>query len=120
MQAIADSLDRPAKSADIEWAYSMRNARHIIAVTLMATAICADRVAPAVPTEQPTVHLAGRFMARLSANFRRVLPSARLYQPHRGQFRMLDSRPSGFIDQSAGLMPVCLSPFQFRLPPPIV
>jgi hypothetical protein len=80
--------------------------------------MCADRVVAATPAEQPTMQLAGRFMARLSANFRRVLPSARLYQPRTWDFRVADSRPFGPIDQTVSLTPVPVSPFQFRLPPP--
>jgi hypothetical protein len=97
----------------------MRHARHIIAVTLMATAICADRTVPAVAAEPPAVHLAGRLIQRLSMNFRRVLPAANLYQPRRLTMRILAARPALFSDQALDLQNIRLSPFQFRLPPPI-
>jgi hypothetical protein len=95
----------------------MRHARHVIAITLMATAICADRVAPATPAEPPATHFAGRLMERLSVNFRRVLPAARLYQPHRLGQRVA-ARPLPLASQGLGLQVLRLSPFQFRLPPP--
>ncbi len=97
----------------------MRHARHVIAVTLMATAICADRLAPAVPAEPPATHLAGRLIERLSMNFRRVLPAARLYQPSCLAVRPAAARTVAFADQTLGFQRVLLFPFQFRLPPPI-
>jgi hypothetical protein len=98
----------------------MRHARHIIAVTLMATAICADRKATAVPAEPPAAHLAGRIIARLSLNLRRVLPAVNLYQPRFFHARAIAAKPVAFADQELSFSPIHLSPFQFRLPPPVI
>ena len=68
---------------DIESAVFMKNARHLLAVTLVATAICADRSLPAVRVELANSHFAGRLIERLSVNFRRVVPAGQLYKPQR-------------------------------------
>ena len=47
----------------------MRNARHIIAVTLVATAICAGRLTVAAPVQTPVTQLAGRLLQRLTTRF---------------------------------------------------
>jgi hypothetical protein len=95
----------------------MRNSRHIIAVTLMATAICANRAIAAAPVEQPVAQFAGRLMERLSVRLRRVLPAARLYQPRHAQAQPENEEVwSG--GQGVGIRQVSFSPFYFRLPPP--
>jgi hypothetical protein len=85
----------------------------------MATAICADRLAPATPAEPPATHLAGRLIERLSMNLRRVLPAARLYQSPCPGIRSTIARTISFADQTLDFRPMPLAPFQFRLPPPI-
>jgi hypothetical protein len=96
----------------------MKNARQLIAVTLMATAICADRSLPAAPAEPVTSHFAGRFIERLSVNFRRVVPACRLYTPQRfGLPPMEMSAPGPGV--TVDWVSPRLSPFQFRLPPPV-
>jgi hypothetical protein len=105
---------------DIESAKVMRNARHVIAVTLMATAICADRGLPSAPAEpQTTSHFAGRLMERFCINFRRTVPSATLCQPRRFDLRPAEMALGRFDDLTLGFIATSLSPFQFRLPPPI-
>ena len=96
----------------------MRHARHVIAVTLMATAICADRVSPAAPAQPPAACLAGRLIARLSVNLRRAVPAAQLYQPRRATLRPALAGPPALADQTAMFQLQPASPFQFRLPPP--
>jgi hypothetical protein len=96
----------------------MKHARHVIAVTLMATAICADRVAPAAPAQPPATHFTTRLIERLSKNLRRVLPAVTLYQPHRLGFAAEARRPLAMADQAFFDAPR-LSPFEFRLPPPL-
>jgi hypothetical protein len=96
----------------------MRNARQFIAVTLVATAICADRSLPAARVEPVNSHFAGRLIERLSVNFRRVVPAGQLYMPQRfGQppMEIAATGPSLLVDCA----PTPLSPFQFRLPPPV-
>ena len=77
-------LDARIKWKDSGSAFFMKNARQFIAVTLMATAICADRSPPGrargVGDFPSAGHLAGRLIERLSVNFRRVVPAGQLYQ----------------------------------------
>jgi hypothetical protein len=98
--------------------HGMKNARHMIAVTLVATAICADRTLPAAPAEPQASHFAGRLIQRLSVNLRRVVPATCLYQPRRFGLpppQISNPRPEALL---VDLRPPRLSPFQFRLPPP--
>jgi hypothetical protein len=96
----------------------MRNARHVIAVTLMATAICADRSLAAAPTEPQASHLAGRIITRLSIKLRGVVPAVCIYKPR--QFGLACARAAAprFNLIRADFVSPQLSPFQFRLPPP--
>jgi hypothetical protein len=90
----------------------------VLAVAFLATALCADRAITAAPifqSETTTGTLAGRLVSRLSVNLRRTIPAARVYQ----------TRREGIAHQTATVtptpvvfLPVRLSPFQFRLPPP--
>ncbi|MGD0138964.1 MAG: hypothetical protein ABSD28_08815 [Tepidisphaeraceae bacterium] len=99
--------------------HRMKNARHVIAVTLMATAICADRSLSAAPAEPQASHFAGRIIQRLSVNLRRVVPATCLYQPRRFGLppaQILHPRLDALV---VDLFPPLFSPFQFRLPPPI-
>jgi hypothetical protein len=102
----------------------MTKARKILAVTLVATALCADRAATracAVP-QDARAHdgrsMAGRLVSRLSSNFRRVLPAAVQLRPSRSsQVARTIEIPT---PQVVSLTPPPLNPFQFRLPPPQV
>jgi hypothetical protein len=98
----------------------MSKARHILAVVAVATALCADQAIAAAPAPRPHVaEMAARLVERLSQPFRRIVPSA--VRP------MNRSRAaSGSAAILPRLLPAVLprhrefSPFQFRLPPPIV
>jgi len=96
----------------------MTKTRHLIAVTLVATALCADRAALAVPSQQPVTQLAGQFIQRLSSSFRRVLPAARLYRSGRYGFQPV-VRPLRATVSAQHPPAIRLSPFYFRLPPPL-
>ena len=98
--------------------HRMKNARHVIAVTLMATAICADRSLSAAPTEPQASHFAGRIIQRLSVNLRRVVPATCLYQPRRFGLPPAQILHPRLDALAVDLIPPLLSPFQFRLPPP--
>jgi hypothetical protein len=98
----------------------MSKARHILAVVAVATALCADQAIAAAPLPKTQVaEMAARFVERLSQPFRRTVPSA--VRPLNSTRTVL-GRPV--------LPPACVvvevvrncefSPFQFRLPPPII
>ena len=88
-------------------------------MALVATALCADRLATAEPGFRPQqmAQFARQLATRLTVSFRRVVPAARLDQPRQdvqeGQpvLRLAASLP-------AIAHPAAFCPFQFRLPPP--
>jgi hypothetical protein len=98
----------------------MRRHRHLLAVALLTTALCADRAALAAPVERPAaVEVAGRFIQRLEVSLRRTMPPLRLYQP-----RTPNSKPAPapvvFAQVISKAPSIQLSPFDFRLPPPLI
>src|SRR5947209_20033098 len=106
----------------------MKRTRQVLVMTLMATALCADRVvttAPtlresmATPSADPLARLATNLGRRFSGSFRRVTTQvARLHQDRRDE-TVGASTPAEPI---AAVLPALHlaegSPFQFRLPPP--
>jgi hypothetical protein len=97
----------------------MRQARHILAVALVATALCADRTVAAAPNVRPQIASAAcRLVSRLSVRFQRVVPGLKLYQPRAERF---DDAASPVLawDASETLgYRRALSPIEFSLPPP--
>ena len=96
----------------------MRRHRHLIAVTLLATALCADRVSLAAPVQRPAAEAAGGIIQRLSVNLRRAMPPLRLYQP-RAVAPQAAVAPSPVPRPIPLAAVIHLSPFDFRLPPPL-
>ena len=101
----------------------MKRTRQVLVMTLMATALCADRVATASPEVrgqlEPMAHPIARLATRLSVTFRRVVPAIRLHQVRHEEF--VSAQPVCPI----AVAPVIVhatrgSPFQFRLPPPLL
>jgi hypothetical protein len=92
--------------------------RHVIAVMVVATALCADRrTAPAAPAARPaSAGLARTFAARLArtlgqqANPAVAIQPARIDAPVRTVTPVIPDAPSGVHRLQ--------SPFQLRLPPP--
>jgi hypothetical protein len=108
----------------------MRKTRTIVAVTLLATALCADRAvavaaARAADASLPaggrdrTQNHAGQqtFAQRLTRSLRQVVPTIQLHQTRRDGLSPIDFRGEVHQAQSAG-RPAQGTPFQFRLPPP--
>lgn len=98
----------------------MRNAKHIVAVMVVATAaLCADRAVAAAPVQsRPAVaDLARQLATKLSVNLRRVVPAIRMsYSTYVAFSTPCDVR---FVDTTPPISHgLTLSPFQFRLPPP--
>lgn len=90
-------------------------------MTLVATALCADRVATAAPELraqlQPAADPIARLATKLSVTFRRVIPAVRLHQARREDVAA-GPRPEPLAPVAVTLHQVQGSPFQFRLPPP--
>lgn len=100
----------------------MNRTRQIVAITLVATALCADRaVATVAPVQAQRIDarvtsLAERFVRRFSSNFQRVVPAMRLCERSGGNaLASITDRPAPAITFVAQQP---MSPFQFRLPPP--
>jgi hypothetical protein len=96
----------------------MRRARYLLVATLLVTAVCADRAVAAAPARPEVGQLAERLVNRLSASFSRVVPTVRMVAERQqgGVFAANRSLPMSWI---APAHPQAVSPFQFRLPPPI-
>ncbi len=99
----------------------MRKTRTLVAVTLLATALCADRRLASAAAESGARTEAGPvargFAQRLTVSLRRVVPSVKLHQGRQeglAQVVWLEVAP-----EQAGVRPNEGVPFQFRLPPPV-
>ena len=96
----------------------MSKTRHILAVVAVTTALCADQMLAAAPLPKPQVgEIAARVIERLAEPFRRTVPNA--IRPIARARTM--SQPAAPAERSAEVPALhCeLSPFQFRLPPPL-
>jgi hypothetical protein len=99
----------------------MRRTRHVLAAVVVATALCADRAVAAAPSQvqRPQVSLARSIADRLTGSFRRVVPVVRFVPSRREGTepvlpRRVVARETGTIVHASEL-----SPFRFRLPPPV-
>jgi len=86
-------------------------------MTLVATALCADRAVVSSASLVPEQTAPSQTLVRrLTAGLRRVVPAVRLYQPR------CDNQPAAAElpppSRTADWARPPLSPFQFRLPPP--
>lgn len=97
-----------------------QRSRKIVAVMIVTAALCADRTFAAAPALRPAVgDIAGRFVDRLTRNLGRTVNR----QVKLAQVRSQNDRPAVFV-VAVPVLPVALhataSPFQFRLPPPVI
>jgi hypothetical protein len=101
----------------------MRKTRTIVAVTLLATALCADRrLSSAASAAEGSRTEAGPvvrgFAQRLTVSLRRVVSAVQIHQGRQegaAQVVWLENAPEQTcVRASEGV------PFQFRLPPPVV
>ena len=93
-----------------------RRTRHVIAVMVVATALCADRATAAAPQSAPqSTGLAKTLVKKLTSSLRQSVSPAQV-QPVRA---IETARPMPLIiRQEATGIRSDFSPFQFRLPPP--
>jgi hypothetical protein len=97
--------------------------RRVLAVVAMTTALCADQAAIAAPAARPhgteIAQIASRLVSRLAQNFRRVMPAA--FSAPARQHCFADLVAPAFSHASPrSPAHAPLSPFQFRLPPPVL
>lgn len=104
--------------ADLSSVEPMRRTRHVIAVVVVATALCAtDRSAVAAPAVHAKTQagVARTFASRITTSLRRAVATNAI-QPVQ---TMETARPFPLIiSQRARGVRSNFSPFQFRLPPP--
>jgi len=87
-------------------------------MTLVATALCADRAVIANSAIRPETVPNSTLVGRLTVNLRRSVASVRLLEVRRDQDELAVVIPAW--PQVCRFAPVSLSPFQFRLPPPAI
>jgi hypothetical protein len=98
----------------------MRGSRHILAVVAVTTALCAGQLAVAAPAPKaPVAEMAARLVVRLSETFSRAAPAN--VRPA-VRFERTDSQPRSPQPAHAQqvVLSYSLSPFHFRLPPPVL
>ena len=87
-------------------------------MTLVATALCADRTVASPSPQLPDVSVGQQtLVGRLSVSLRRCVPAVRLLET-----RQDVDRPALTVvpmPQLPMIAPAIFSPFQFRLPPPL-
>jgi hypothetical protein len=95
-----------------------RRSVQLVTVAILTSALCADRVAAAMPSLRPNemTSMAERLLDRLSIGLRRVVTAIRQYQA-RIHGRIADRLPALPMDDQDVARPQIV-PFQFRLPPP--
>jgi len=90
----------------------------MIAITLVAAALCADRAIVAAPMLRPqTTSIASRLVSRLSARFGRVTPAIRVYQNQNDAVIPAEKRI--VVSDAPACFRMRLSPLLLRLPPPV-
>ena len=111
----------------------MRTTRQVIAVVAVTTALCAEQcIAAAAPVVTPAGRarvgvedlnqLAGQLVGRLTRNLRRAVANVLPCPLRRDARPAPDASPAFAARRDVPAAPAAralLSPFQFRLPPPI-
>jgi ribosomal protein L14 len=101
---------------------SISNTRRVLAVVAVTTALCADQAAVAASNARPQAteigQIAARVVVRLAQNLRRAMPGV-IHEPGRQAVFVEQSLPRTIVPASMLVAHVCVSPFQFRLPPPV-
>ena len=97
-------------------------------MVVTTAALSADRVSASAPVVRsqmaardavaPVVQLAGRLVSRLSRSFSQSVPKAPPAEARQLQ-AVVTRAPARPVDPSVLFVPATLSPFHFRLPPPI-
>src|SRR5258706_156590 len=100
-----------------------RKTRTIVAVTLLATALCADR-SVASAAQASRVEAAGPvargFAQRLTVSLRRVVPAVKLHQSRQEGFASVVWGGKFEGAQATVTRGTQGTPFEFRLPPPVL
>jgi hypothetical protein len=95
-----------------------RRSAHVLTVAILTSALCADRIAAAMPATatQEVGSFAEQLLDRLSIGFRRVVTVIRFCQARLTHHSYRTTQFPAVLPQVAAVHQV--APFQFRLPPP--
>jgi hypothetical protein len=95
----------------------MRRTKHVIAVMVVATALCADRAATAAPLARPeaTPSQARKIASRITRSFRQTVARVAMFRARTGEQAISFAL---CIREAASGVRFEFSPVQFRLPPP--
>jgi hypothetical protein len=96
----------------------MKRTRHLIAVALVATALCADRAVASAPEVREQQSATSRIVSRITRNLRRAVSSVRVYQPRQQTVTIPPLAASRIGDVVMVETHPTFCAFQFRLPPP--
>jgi hypothetical protein len=98
----------------------MRKSLYLVAAALLAVTFCADRAMAATPAIRPeVVQLAEKLVNRLSESFSRTARCNAIFPQRQTISSALSLRPLP-LAYSQPLVAQPISPFQFRLPPPVL
>jgi hypothetical protein len=100
----------------------MRKTRRVLAIALVTAALCADRAAIAAPAavSMPMARIAVKLANRLTVHLRQgTVVTIILLTAPRFAFQS-DARLKPSDSSTVAPSRVSLSPFQFRLPPPVL
>src|SRR5262245_50752207 len=98
----------------------MKRTRQLIAVALVATALCADRAVAAAPEVQVEGSIASRIASRITTGLRRAVSSIRIYEPRQETSSFRPLAASRIDTREIIVVRPQLSPFESRLPPPVL
>lgn len=93
----------------------MQRTKHVIAVMVVATALCADRDLSAAQVHKPISATNRSFVSRLTSNLRQSVAPVRMLAVRTDERAI--ARPTLIREAASGVRGE-FSPFQFRLPPP--
>jgi hypothetical protein len=91
----------------------------LIAVVMVTAALCADSAVLAAPSIRPAVgQIASRFVDRLTRKLGHAVQGVKLHQDRSESDQPTTLVIAAPVDRPAAHQPV--TPFQFRLPPPLI
>jgi hypothetical protein len=98
----------------------MRKTAYLLAATLLTVTLCADRAMAAAPALRPeVVQLAEKLVSRLSESFGRSAVSIAIFPQQRPSAAAVVVPSPAPLTSARTPVPQPISPFQFRLPPPL-
>jgi hypothetical protein len=98
----------------------MKRTRHLIAVALVATALCADRAVAAAPEVRAEGSVASRIASRITTGLRRAVCTVRIFAPSQRTFTQKPLAVSRIECVALVVSHPTFRDSEFRLPPPVL